>query len=296
MTNIHGWQWLFALAIGLGFFIVFSAAYGLLVYLRPPKIVSEIKLQNYGFEAEEVRITTSDGLKLAAWFIPSSAKAAAGKPASNKAILLLHGYPADKGDIFSSTLFLREGYNLLYLDFRYFGQSQGSYSTIGMKEVEDVLAGVKYLRERGMSRIGIWGFSMGGATALMSLPRSTQIDAVVSDTAYASLELMASEVYRQVPYLNKIIARLMVWSAKLFLKLDPEQLSPLSAVLQTQKPIFLIHSRDDEVIPFAQAEMLKAASVQNPKAEFWFREGAQHGYLGSPEYNEKVRDFFKRHL
>lgn len=289
MTQIRGWQWIPALLLGLIFFVVFSAGYGLLVYLRPERFISRITPKDLGVSYRDVTFKTADGLALSSWFVPALGE-------TKQAVLLLHGYPADKGDILESMIFLRKEYNLLFLDFRYFGQSEGSYSTIGIKETADVLAAVKYLKSMGMEKIGVWGFSMGGATALMTLPETSDIAAVAADTSYASLELMAAEVYRQVPGLNKLIAAAMSAAAKIFLKIDIRKQSPRKAVETSQVPMLFIHSRDDEVIPFGQAELLQQAATHNPSAEFWFRESLGHGYLGSEEYQQRIKDFFARYL
>ncbi len=285
----RGWQWVLGLGFGLLFFVIFSAFYGLWAYLRPPKILSTTTPQDWGVEYEELILTTKDGYKLAAWFVLSPKK-------TDTAVILLHGYPADKGDVLPSTIFLREDYNLLYLDFRYFGQSQGRYSTIGIKEVQDVRAAIDYLAQRGVQKVGLWGFSMGGAVGLMSLARSELVAAVVADSSYASLPLMAEEVYRIVPGLNKIIAKLMTQLVQRFLRLDLISDSPLTAVSQSKKPILLIHSRDDKVIPFGQAELLQKALSKNPQAEFWFRDDTLHGEAGSVEYQRRLKEFFAKYL
>ena len=257
MELIKTWQWVLALAIGLVFFVVFSAGLGLWTYLKPSlRFATSITPKDLGVEFEDVTIATADGLKLAAWLVPAEVE-------TDKAIILLHGYPADKGDILWSTVFLRENYNLLYLDFRYFGKSQGSYTTIGIRETADVLAAVKFLSTSGMKKIGVWGFSMGGAAALMALSETQEIDAVASDSSYASLALMAEEVYRQVPGLNKAIAWLMTRSAKLFLNIDLVVQSPVMIVKETRVPILLIHSQTDQVIPFSHALMLQNALAPN---------------------------------
>lgn len=286
---IQGWEWIPALIGGLVIFVMFSAGFSIWTYLRPAKITSGITPRDAGLAYEELTFVTADRLKLAAWYLPSVNQ-------SKSAILLLHGYPADKGDILPATAFLQKAYNLLYLDFRYFGKSEGKYSTIGVKETQDVLAAVNYLKSRGMEKIGTWGFSMGAAAALMTLPQANEINAVVSDTSYANLELMAREVFRQVPGLNRLIAGLMRQAVKVILKIDIREQSPLKSVAETQIPILFIHSRSDDVIPFRQAELLKAASSRNPQGQFWFRDEGMHGELGGEEYQNKVRNFFGKHL
>lgn len=111
-----------------------------------------------------------------------------------KTIILLHGYPADKGDILPSLAFLNERYNLFLFDFRYLGQSEGLYSTAGAKETDDLASAIEYLKSRGVEEVGVWGFSMGGAVALMSIKKIPEIKAVVSEASYANLGLMAREL------------------------------------------------------------------------------------------------------
>ena len=83
----------------------------------------------------------------------------------------------------------------------------------------------------------------------------------------------------------------------MFLKTDVVLDSPLNAVSKTLKePILFIHSQDDEVIPFAQAKLLQEASAKNPNAEFWYREELGHGYLGSREYQQRIKVFFAGYL
>ena len=82
------------------------------ISIRPQKIVSSITPRDLNMPHEQVSFTTADGLKLRGWFIPSAKKAA-------KTLILLHGYPADKGNILPVLAFLHADFNLLLFDFRY---------------------------------------------------------------------------------------------------------------------------------------------------------------------------------
>jgi fermentation-respiration switch protein FrsA (DUF1100 family) len=57
----------------------------------------------------------------------------------------------------------------------------------------------------------------------------------------------------------------------------------------------VIHSTADHVIPFSHAQALQQALAGNPQAEFWFHEDFVHGQL-SPEYQTRVREFFRKNL
>ena len=250
-------------------------------------MVSSITPRNLNMPYEQVSFTTADGLSLRGWFILSGKTAA-------KTLILLHGYPADKGNILPALAFLHADFNLLLFDFRYLGESDGSYSTAGAKEVEDLLAAIRFLKTRGIEEVGVWGFSMGGAVGLMTIDKAPEIRAVVSESSYASLTEMALQLFR-VPLLNYPIAYLIGFWAKLFLGIDVRDVSPAEKIRNTTVPILITHSSTDAVIPFSQAKTLQRALINNPRAEFWFNDEFAHGQMGS-DYQSRVRNFFQKNL
>jgi uncharacterized protein len=267
--------------------LIFASAWLFYISIRPPKMVSSITPRNLNMPYEQVSFTTADGLSLRGWFILSGKRAA-------KTLILLHGYPADKGNILPALAFLHADFNLLLFDFRYLGESDGSYSTAGAKEVEDLLAAIRFLKTRGIEEVGVWGFSMGGAVGLMTIDKAPEIRAVVSESSYASLTEMALQLFR-VPLLNYPIAYLIGFWAKLFLGIDVRDVSPAEKIRNTTVPILITHSSTDTVIPFSQAKTLQRALINNPRAEFWFNDEFAHGQMGS-DYQSRVRNFFQKNL
>jgi dipeptidyl aminopeptidase/acylaminoacyl peptidase len=257
------------------------------ISIRPPKIVSSITPRELNMPHEQVSFATADGLTLRGWFIPSAKKAA-------KTVILLHGYPADKGNILPALAFLHTDFNLLLFDFRYLGESDGHYSSAGAKEVEDLLAAIRFLKHRGIKEVGVWGFSMGGAVGLMAIDKAPEIKAVVSDSSFASLADMALQLFR-VPLLNYPMAYLIGFWANLFLGIDLKDVSPAENIRNTTLPILITHSSTDAVVPFSQAKTLQQALVSNSRAEFWFNEEFAHGQMG-PDYQSRIRNFFQKNL
>lgn len=268
---------------------LFIIAFGLFQTMFPQKIVSSETPAKYGLAFEDVQLTTADGLRLAAWYVP--AKQGDGRTA----VVVLHGYPADKGDLIGRASFLAERHALLLVDFRYFGASEGKFTTVGLREVEDALAAVEYLRTRGAERIGIYGFSVGGAVALMTTDRTTDVDAIVAEAAYATLGDIAEEPYKFLGPLKGPLGALTAWSAGIIVGLDPEEVSPIHAVSGSRVPTLLIHSRADETIPFRNAERLWVAMGANAEAERLFMDDLPHG-AASPEFAKTVDDFLQAHL
>ncbi len=274
------------------FFFLFTSLWGLYSSIRPLKITSQITPKDLGLNYEEVSFTTADDIKLVGWFIPSFAKAMEGKPVPT--IILLHGYPADKGDILPIMSFLQKKYNLLLFDFRYLGQSEGKYSTVGAKEVEDLLAAIRFLKSRDIEKVGVWGFSMGGAVALMTTSKAPEIKAIISESSYASLDLMVRELYK-IPLLKYPLAYLTGLWTKILLGIDLKKVSPVESVKNLKIPILIVHSKNDGVIPFKNALLIQEALKNNPKAEFWFEENLVHGQFGS-EYQKRIESFFEKNL
>jgi uncharacterized protein len=267
--------------------LIIISLWGFYSSIRPPKIISSHTPRDLKMNYEDVSFKTADGLTLRGWYIPSA-------KGTQKTLILLHGYPADKGNILPALAFLHEDFNLLLFDFRYLGSSEGSYSTAGAKEVEDLLAAIQFLKSRGVKEVGVWGFSMGGAVTLMAIEKAPEIRAVISESSYASLADMTFELL-PIPLLNYPIAYLVGIWAKLFLGIDVRDASPADRIRNTKIPILLIHSSADAVIPFSHARLLQQALAQNPNAEFWFHEQFAHGQLAS-DYRTRVRDFFLKHL
>jgi len=285
--NIALFKVLLNILFAIGIFLVFLSLFGFYSSIRPPKIISGTTPSDFGLEYEQIFFTTADGVRLAGWLIPSRAENA-------KTIILLHGYPAEKGDILPVLSFLNEKYNLFLFDFRYFGESGGKYSTAGAKETDDLSAAVRFLKSRGIDEVGVWGFSLGGAVALMTAPDHPEIKAVVSDSSYARLDLLVPELYR-IPILKYPLAELTRLWGRMFLGINAKEVSPAGSAETLEIPVLIIHSKNDNVIPFKNAVLIQEALKNNPTAEFWFQENLFHGQLDG-RYRENIEDFFERNL
>jgi len=140
---------------------------------------------DYGLVNRDEPLATDDGLQLAAWYVPGT------RPES---LILVHGLGANRADMLDlATVLHTRGYNLLLPDLRAHGRSQGNVSTLGVKEVRDIQAAVKYLQlqpEVDPYRIGIYGASLGGAVALLAAEQIPTLRGVVVDSTFATPVLL----------------------------------------------------------------------------------------------------------
>lgn len=279
-----------ALIIITVFAIAMTVAISLYQTMYPDRIDGTVRPEDFGMTYAQVSFKTVDDVTIAGWYIPKQ------DGESDTTIIVLHGYPTSKSDLMARSAFLHGYYNLLLIDFRYFGESEGRYTTVGIKEIEDLMAAVRFLKlDRGMEKVGVYGFSMGGAVALMGSARTKDIDAVVSEAAYADLHLMAGELYRAFGPFKGFFADLTVWTSKIFFGVDPMSVSPVKYAGESDVPILLMHSRNDQIIPFAHAELLQDAIIHNPNAEFSWSDELSHGQA-SVESAQRILDFFMKHL
>lgn len=279
--------------------------------VRPPRIAIPGTPGLYRLPAEDVVIETADGLKLSAWFIPAAVadsrdrrnlrpEAVSGGDDTDDslkeaAVILLHGYPAEKADMLSIAAALYPRFASLLLDMRYFGESEGRATTLGLRERDDLKRAVDFLDSRGFRHIGVFGFSLGGAVGIMTAAEDNRIGAVAAYAAFSDLRTLAYELYSNLWLLKYPLVELMRLWLRAFLGGDPTAISPAAAATKLALPTLIIHSRKDEQIPFAHAERLRQALAGNSAAEFYFIERGRHGELPD-DFTERLIRFYSQSL
>jgi len=275
---------LYFLVFVLGFVGVSLWSFWLVV--RPAKIIFNQSPSDFNLTAEELTLETEDGINLSAWFVDSEEK---------RALVLLHGYPAEKSDMLSIASSLHHDFALLLLDFRYFGKSEGYYTTLGVKERLDLQAALNFLESKGYEQIGVMGFSLGGATALLTAAEDKRIDSVVSYAAFSDLRILGQETYSRLFVLKYPLVELMLLWSRVLSGETVTSLSPLNAAKNITVPVFIVHTKKDEQISFSHAMRLKELLIENQKAEFYFPEQGLHGEL-PVDFNSRIKNFFERTL
>jgi pimeloyl-ACP methyl ester carboxylesterase len=134
-------------------------------------------------DAEDVALIAADGVRLSAWSIR-------GRPGSPP-IILVHDLGGSKGDLLNAAATLnRAGYGLLLLDLRRHGGSAPAMTTLGAKERLDVLAAVRFLKDRPgprAERIGGWGVGMGAYALAVAALEAPELQVVALDSLYSDV-------------------------------------------------------------------------------------------------------------
>jgi fermentation-respiration switch protein FrsA (DUF1100 family) len=266
---------------------------------------------------EVIRFRSRDGLRLAGRWLRAEAGDADWMPDPHEAILLLHGYSGSIApDLVEYGPFLRRTANVLGIDFRGHGDSDPGPSTFGMLETEDVAGALAWLGERGITRVGLFGTSMGGMAAITSVavlgdgrltaadtdpsPTRAAIDtprpvvvAVVADSTAPEVALPVARRLR-TPLRGFVAGQLFDAAAK-SLGADPRDTEPGRVIgLLEPAPLLLIHGAADTTVPLADAQRL--AALAGPSAESWIVDGADHSgshAVGGQDYERRVTDFLR---
>jgi uncharacterized protein len=256
-------------AVFVGAFVALSLV-SFWLAVRPPRIAVPLAPGDFGLTVETVTIAADDGVKLAAWLLPR-----AGAPA----VVLLHGYPAEKADLLPIAAALAPRFTVLLLDQRYFGGSGGRATTLGLRERRDLSRAIDFLAARGFNQVGVFGLSLGGAVALLAAADDARIRAVAAYAPFADLRALAFDLYGWLGYLKyPFVGLLRGWSL-VFFGHDITAVSPERAAAAIKVPVLLVASREDEQIPFAHAERLRRALAGNARTEFIFTDRGRHGEL-----------------
>lgn len=212
------------------------------------------------------------------------------------AVIMVHGAGVDGSNLLPQGIALhKRGYNVLLLDLRAYGRSQGDTSTLGWREVNDLLDAVEYVGSRpdaDADKIGVFGFSMGGQVVLRAAAQSEKIRSVaVDDPSPANLTDYGgrAEKFCQWPHylINLFTLKMMTWMSG-----EPQPTGMLEAAAQiAPRPLLLIAT--GKQAPWV-SQVFRAA--EHPK-DIWEIPQALHGEgfrLYPDIYTEKLVDFFEQ--
>ena len=227
-----------------------------------------------GLEFEDVTINTKDGQQIHGWYIPVAD--------SKGTVLFFHGNAGNISHRLESiAVFNRMGVDVLIVDYRGYGQSSGKPSEQGL--YADGEAAWTYLtNQRGIDpgRIIIFGRSLGGIVGA-SVAANRSPGGLIIESSFTSGIDMARQIYWFLP--AKLITRL--------------EFPLLDFVREVQSPVLVIHSRDDEIIPFEMGEAIYEGieSADKTFLEIWG--GHNTGfYLSEAVYIPAIGKFVRETL
>lgn len=244
---------------------------------------------------EYVTVESEDGLILSARYY----HAADGAPLD----IGFHGYKSSCLTDFSggSILSFDNGHNLLLVDQRAHGKSQGKTIAFGIRERYDVLSWVYYTLNRfgPDTKITLYGISMGASTILMasSLELPANVKGIIADCPYSSPKDIICHVMQMEGMSSGLLWPFVWLGARSFGGFHICETSAANAVKQTKIPVLLLHGEADSFVPCEMSQRIQLANPQMVKRHTF--PDADHGLsflVAGPRYRKIVEDFMAETL
>lgn len=243
--------------------------------------------------SQELNIASFDGLNLCGIEINNHE--------TDDYVVMVHGIWSDKSSMYERAYeFDKRGYNLLLIDQRSCGESEGEYYTYGQKEAIDLIEWISILIEKHPdAKIALYGVSTGASAVMMScaydLPDNVRC--LIEDCGFSSAEEEFDHVLKnnyRLAY-TKIVLLMLEKKMKKELGLSLDDISPKKSLDENEIPIMFIHGTDDELVPF---EMSKVLYNHNKGIRKYYPvTGASHTEANKdPEYYNHLDHFIRDHF
>lgn len=259
----------------LGYWYLIKNGYNDLVNLiiRPPRAeydLSELGPSSFSFagrdyERKDFEVTNARGMTLQCshWLpVETTINGVTEFPC----VIYLHGNSSCRLEAISVLrTCLSSGISVVAFDCAGCGKSEGTYISLGYYERDDLQAVIAYLREHSqVSTIGLWGRSMGAATALLHVDRDPTIAGLVVDSAFTNLEQLVQEIvehgrregYTIPAFLVKLVMKFIRSSVQKRAQFDIKDLSPIDHTQISFVPALFVAAKNDEFIAPHHSEQL----------------------------------------
>lgn len=249
-------------------------------------------------DTEHITIRSRDGLTLHGDYVRTPAEPV------NRLLIAFHGYTSNRmGCSTIAVSFLKRGYDVLIVDARAHGESDGEYSGFGILDRFDCLSWIKYANDRfdGKKDIILHGVSMGGATVLMAsgLPEiQDTVKAVIADCAFTSpYDVFAHVLKRDYKLPPFPIMNITDELCRRKAGYGFSEYSTLTAMNKTAIPTLFIHGKNDKFVPVWMSE--KNYQTCTAPKNLLLVDNAGHGasLFEAPElYENKMFQFLGKYV
>jgi pimeloyl-ACP methyl ester carboxylesterase len=253
--------------------VVLAAVIPLGVHLgfRAPRLREVQTPADFGLSFEAVRIPTVRGRSLFGWWLAA--------PPCARTVVVLHGWGSNAEMMLPIAAPLRRaGLNVLLVDARNHGQSDGDTFSSLPRFAEDLGSAIAWLRREhplGAVKIAALGHSVGAGAVLLEASRSNAISAVISIAAFADPAVVTERYVRHLR-LPRWVVRLVIRYTEWLIGFRFEHIAPANTICRVRCPVLLVHGKADRTVPVDDARLI-INGCPLPHLRLLEIEGADHG-------------------
>ena len=261
----------------IGFSILGSLAAILLLLLamihigfRAPKVREKEDPDSLGLAFQTVSIPTVFEKKLFGWLLPV--------PGASTSLVILHGWGGNAEQMLPMALpFHRAGMNVLMVDARNHGRSDRHGFSSLPRFAEDLEKAIEWLQRtypKHTRKIALLGHSVGGGAALLTASRRSDINAVISVSAFAHPEWMMRRFLKRLLLPSRLIT-LVVRYVEWVIGYSYEEIAPINTICHIHCPVMLVHGKADRTVPVEDALAIEGG-CRRPHIRLLTVEDADH--------------------
>lgn len=221
---------------------------------RAPRVEPNATPADHGLAYQGVTIPTRRRRRLAGWLVPGPD--AAPNWRGHCTIVMLHGWGSNAAHLLPlAEPLARAGFNLLLVDARNHGRSDGDTFSSLPRFAEDLEQAIEWLRANHPSRaarIGVVGHSVGAGAVLLAATRHRAIDAAISLSAFAHPREVTARFLAHTPlprWTVALVARYVEW----LIGYRFDAIAPLNRIARVRCPVLLVHGSADRTVPLSDA-------------------------------------------
>ncbi|MEE3134209.1 MAG: DUF454 family protein [Candidatus Thermoplasmatota archaeon] len=263
------------------------------------KLRQEMNVSEYQFPFEEVNFPSrSEGVTISGWYQfvdPES-----------PTVIITHGVGTNgkckHEPLMVSAMLYKNGINTLSIDLQGYGNSTvvDEYMKIGQIEYLDILGAVDYLidsRNVSENKIGVMGISLGGIAASIAFSEDERISAIWLEAAPSDFQILVEDQLAELGFPKLLGGSAIRW-VEVFIGVNPNEIPATNSALSAgERPMFLCHGYEDDLVPISHSQSLeKLALENNVNVTSWYVEGANHVdaiWSHTEEYEDNLTAFFK---
>jgi len=170
-------------------------------------------------------------------------------------VIFLHGNASSRMEgLYQGEVLLEKGINVFAFDFSGSGMSEGEYISLGMHEKDDLKDIIDFVEKLpGVGNIGLWGRSMGAATAIMYMKDDPRVKVACFDSPFSDFPKLANEIAKKMINLSDTILKMALQFMNKTIKdkanADIFQIVPIKNAPDVKIPGIFIHAESDEIVP-----------------------------------------------
>lgn len=234
------------------------------------KVKTTDENEDFYKDYETLTIESFDNLKLNGYYKDNN---------SERLAIVVHGLTNSAYDMEKYVeLFLARGYDILAIDSRAHGNSEGKEFSLGLKESVDLCDWIKLMVSKKPSyKIALFGISMGASTVCMTIGEKIESNVIlaISDCAYDNAEKELKYLFSRQKFFPKLLYKIFYIYTKKTRDLDLKKIDVVSSLKNNKLPVLFIHGDMDKVVPIEMVYKL-AEQVPEQRRKMMIVNGAGH--------------------